>query len=102
MYKELKSYEAEMENHWKDTGGEKPGKELARAKALKPTAEMWYVFFKENGKVYRYLKVQIDDMELCFPAEERPALKMISEKALERLNQDSWNERTVSQPLPSR
>jgi len=102
MYKELTGYEAEIENLWKEAEGEKPKKELTGAEALKPTAEMWYVFFRENGKVYRYLKVQIEDVELCFPAEERPALRVISEKALERLNQDSWNERTVSQPLPSR
>lgn len=64
-------------------------------------AEMWYTFFRENGKVYRYLRVKIEEMEIAFPAEERPALRMISEKALERANKEAWNERTVSQPLPT-
>lgn len=64
-------------------------------------AEMWYTFFRENGKTYRYLRVKIENMEIAFPAEERPALKMISEKAIERTNKDAWNERTVSLPLPT-
>lgn len=64
-------------------------------------AEMWYTYFKENGKTYRYMRVKIGEVEICFPAELRPQLAMISEKGLERINQDSWNERTISQPLPT-
>lgn len=64
-------------------------------------AEMWYTYYKENGKTYRYLRVKIGETEICFPAEHRPQLQMISKKALERINQDSWNERTLSQPLPT-
>jgi len=64
-------------------------------------AEMWYKFFKENGKVYRSLIVKIGGEEIWFPAEERVHLKHISEKSLERLNQDTWNERILSHPLPT-
>jgi len=65
------------------------------------TAEMWYTYFKENGKVYRYLRVKVGEIEICFPAEHRPQLAAINEKALERINQDAWSERTLSQPLPT-
>jgi len=70
----------------------------------KQFAKMWWTYFRSEDEkgVQRYMTVELPDgVTICFPAEKRPGLINITNKALEQKNKESWNERIVSLPLPT-
>ncbi|AXH78020.1 MAG: hypothetical protein [Microviridae sp.] len=98
-----KNNERQVEHVWKDKPMEM-GTLTPRLPEDEQFAKMWWTYFRsEDGKgVQRYITVELPDgVTICFPAEKRPGLIHISDAALERKNKESWNERTVSLPLPT-
>ena len=72
--------------------------------ATESTLTAWYNYFRKDGKVYKQLQCRISGgMEpIQFAPSELPQLRLISDKALNLLNQEAWNERTISEPLPTK
>lgn len=76
---------------------------MEATKATASTLTAWYNYFRENGKMYKQLQCKISgEIEpLQFPPTELPELRLMSDKGLNLLNQEAWNKRTVSEPLPT-